>query len=69
MRYSALPFVSGDANRTVIDSHNVDGAPGDEIALQESGSKLIWVLAPASGSTRTAVVHPGRDWSLIGIGS
>jgi VCBS repeat protein len=69
MRYAALPFVAGDLTRTVIDSLDLDRVPGDEIVLQEDATRLITVLNPVAGSTRTPVVHPGRDWSLVGIGA
>lgn len=68
--YVALTAAAGDVDRRVAGSVDIGGTAGEEIALQENASGLIWILDPATSgaTTRTKVVHPGKDWRVVGIG-
>ena len=67
--FVSLPRTGDDINRSVIDSTDMDGVPGDEIALRNSQTGEISILdvsAPRQ-PTRTVVLTPGRSWRVIGI--
>lgn len=69
--YVLLVPVTGDVNRRVIESVDVGGTPGAEIAMQDTVTGLIWIVDPSvlGTTTRTMVVHPGNEWKVVGIGS
>ncbi|HKA16008.1 MAG TPA: hypothetical protein VKH41_13385, partial [Myxococcota bacterium] len=69
--YVPLPGVTGDADRLVVGSVDIDGVPGDEIALQDRTTRRISILDPSSTTTavRIDVVDPGSEWKAFGIGS
>ncbi len=71
LRYVELPALPGDVDRLVVGSVDIDGVPGDEIALQERTSKAISILDPSATTeaVRVIVVHPGGHWKAVGIGS
>jgi hypothetical protein len=70
LRYVALASAAGDIDRRVIGSVDIGGTPGDEIAVQEKVSGLIWILDPQTNGavTRTMVLHPGSEWKVVAVG-
>ncbi len=66
-----LAAAAGDVDQQVIGSVNIDGIPGDEIALQHLKTMAISLAFPRvpSQATRVIAVHPGGGWRLVAIGS
>jgi hypothetical protein len=66
-RVALLPRAPDDVNRSVIGSVNVDGIPGDEIALRHVGTGEISILFPsiAQRASRIVVLNPGSSWKAF----
>jgi len=71
LRYVVLTPVTGDVDRRVTGSVQIGGTAGEEIGLQDNITGLITILdpQPSGANTRTAVLHPGSEWKVMGIGS
>jgi FG-GAP-like repeat len=71
LRYVVLTAATGDINLRVIGSVDIGGTSGEEIALQDNVTGLIWIFDPSTSGavTRTKVLNPGSDWRVAGIGS
>jgi hypothetical protein len=62
-----LVFQTEDAGRFVIGSDDLDGIPGEEIALQHATSKEMALVFPAKPTTsqRMKWLHPGSEWRAL----
>jgi len=68
-RFTALPGIPGDVDRSVVGSIDVDGIPGDEIALRDRITGAISILLPAytSEAARILVLTPGSRWRAVDV--
>ena len=67
-RITVLPSAPGDANRVVVGAIDMDGVPGDEIALQDGTTGSISIAYPAKSSfARTVVLTPGVAWRVVDV--
>ena len=71
LRFVTLTAVTGDINLRVIGSVDIGGTSGEEIALQDKVTGLIWIFDPSTSGavTRTKVLNAGVDWRVAGISS
>jgi hypothetical protein len=55
----------------VVGSVDIGGTAGDEIAIQDNITGLIWISIPRPSGARHAHDgrHPGSEWKVVGIGS
>jgi hypothetical protein len=60
-------FQADDLSRFVVGSANIDGLPGDEIALQNGTTKEMALVFPANTTTtqRMKWLHPGPQWRAV----
>jgi hypothetical protein len=70
VREVTLLAAAGDIDRHVVESLDIIGTAGEEIAMQDDLTGLIWILDPSvtGAVTRTKVVHPGSEWKVAGFG-
>jgi hypothetical protein len=62
-----LVFQTDDAGRFVVGSDDLDGIPGEEIALQHATNKEMALVFPAKPTTsqRMKWLHPGSEWRAL----
>jgi hypothetical protein len=62
-----LGFFTDDGSRIVVGSSDLDGVPGDEIALQHAFNKEMSVVFPIKTGTaqRLKWLHPGAQWRAL----
>jgi len=65
-----VPALPGDEQLDVVGSVNMDGAPGEELAMRDRSNGRLWIVYPTVEGfpSREAVLDAGTDWDAVYVG-